>query len=562
VVATAPAPRTAATAATLAVVTYTRKADPRPRRHLLPWTRLAARLIRHDERPEKDGAMWSPVELARGTTRKNTSVTGVTCFVGDLDGEAPPRERLAGLGLAHVMHTTHSHLHRDAHNPTGGPRWRVVVPLCRRVPAKDWPAFWLRARAHLCPGSAMDTGCKDASRAYYLPSCRPGAPRHAEAVAGAPLDPATVPELPPEEARRPARAAPVGEVIPAGRRNTELFRMAGAMRRRGMSPEAIKAALLVENGRCAPPLEESEVEEIATKKITRYEPAPKRASSSSSPLPRVGEDDEDGAPKGIAGRLRAARGTLTTMRDRYGAAVEYLAEPYLALGELTIVAGPPESFKSWLMADLARAVHTGALWLGSIPVPRGGVLYFEQERARNLAYQLTLLEAGWAQDLGGLVAYEPCGIDLCHPDWQGAIRALVEAERPRLVVLNSYKAIFRGRPADSSDVAQALGWLEHLAERVRCAVCVVDGDNKAGALGAVRGMAAHADSVQKAYEADRILHVERKRDDLGRGIGPARVYLGKLRHGGSGEAPAPFVVDLVPFSSSSPVLRGALCLRS
>ena len=282
------------------------------------------------------------------------------------------------------------------------------------------------------------------------------------------------------------------------------------------------------------------------------------ASSSSSPPPRVADDDDD-LPKGIAGRLLAARGTLTTMRERYGADVVYLAEPYIALGELAIVAGPPESMKSWLMVDLARAVHTGTLWLGSIQVPRGGVLYFEQERAKNFVYQATLLGAGWGQDLGALVAYEPCGIDLCNSDWQGEIRALVEGEAPTLVVFNSYKAIFRGRPADSADVAHALGWLGHLAERVRCAIVVVDGDNKAGALGHLRGMAAHADSVQKEYEADTVLHVERKRDDLGRGVGPARVYVGKLRYGGPGEAPAPFVVDLVPSrlgpsssSSSSP----------
>jgi hypothetical protein len=157
------------------------------------------------------------------------------------------------------------------------------------------------------------------------------------------------------------------------------------------------------------------------------------------------------------------------------------------------------------------------------------------------------------------VAYAPCGIDLCHPDWQEALTALVERERPLLVVINSYRAVFKGRPADSADVAHALGWLGHLAERVRCAIVVIDADNKGGALGKLRGMEALGDSGQKSYEADAVLHLERRRDPLGRGVGPARVFVGKLRYHGGAEAPAPFVIDLVTSrveassSSSSPL---------
>lgn len=63
-----------------------------------------------------------------------------------------------------------------------------------------------------------------------------------------------------------------GEQIADGGRNQTLTSMAGAMRRRGMSEEAIYAALLVENQtRCSPPLEESEVRKIAHS-VARYAP--------------------------------------------------------------------------------------------------------------------------------------------------------------------------------------------------------------------------------------------------------------------------------------------------
>ena len=61
--------------------------------------------------------------------------------------------------------------------------------------------------------------------------------------------------------------------IPEGERNHWLTSAAGTMRRRGFSPAAIEAALLVENGgRCDPPLDDREVARIAWS-VGRYDPA-------------------------------------------------------------------------------------------------------------------------------------------------------------------------------------------------------------------------------------------------------------------------------------------------
>ena len=62
------------------------------------------------------------------------------------------------------------------------------------------------------------------------------------------------------------------DVIPEGQRNQSLASLAGSMRNRGMSQVAIIAALKAENAnRCSPPLDDSEVENIAAS-IARYEP--------------------------------------------------------------------------------------------------------------------------------------------------------------------------------------------------------------------------------------------------------------------------------------------------
>ena len=62
-------------------------------------------------------------------------------------------------------------------------------------------------------------------------------------------------------------------LIPEGTRNATLTSLAGTMRRKGMSVEAIEAALMVENiKRCNPALSENEVKQVA-KSVERYQPA-------------------------------------------------------------------------------------------------------------------------------------------------------------------------------------------------------------------------------------------------------------------------------------------------
>jgi len=70
----------------------------------------------------------------------------------------------------------------------------------------------------------------------------------------------------------PTSRATGGNVIPDGQRNNALASLAGGMRRMGMGYGEILAALQVTNqARCRPPLDDTEIEQIAAS-ITRYEP--------------------------------------------------------------------------------------------------------------------------------------------------------------------------------------------------------------------------------------------------------------------------------------------------
>jgi len=66
------------------------------------------------------------------------------------------------------------------------------------------------------------------------------------------------------------------DVIPEGQRDAILTRIAGAMRRQGLSAEEMVPSLLAVNaGRCQPPLPEEQVWKI-TRSVGRYEPGCRR----------------------------------------------------------------------------------------------------------------------------------------------------------------------------------------------------------------------------------------------------------------------------------------------
>jgi hypothetical protein len=109
------------------------------------------------------------------------------------------------------------------------------------------------------------------------------------------------------KAQPPSTSAPGSDgndVIPEGQRNASLASLAGTMRKRGMTPCAIEAALLVENAeRCKPPLPKAEVREIASS-VSRYEPAaPIVPRSATHATPQWPEPLNSAALHGLAGEF-------------------------------------------------------------------------------------------------------------------------------------------------------------------------------------------------------------------------------------------------------------------
>jgi hypothetical protein len=123
-------------------------------------------------------------------------------------------------------------------------------------------------------------------------------------------------------------------IIPKGKRNESLASLAGSMRRRGMTPEAIAEGLVKENAlRCYPPLPEDEVRKIA-QSYGRYSPGRSQANGASvySAVPGV-----------LASDVKPER-------------VRWLWDDHIPLGKLTIFDGDPGVAKSTATIDLAARV--------------------------------------------------------------------------------------------------------------------------------------------------------------------------------------------------------------
>lgn len=175
-------------AVTLPIARFGSITDTRPVTEASRWSAIAGMLCQHTEREHKGGPLWSPVLYAKGSSRGNSGVVEVTAFVADVDDGHSPSEvldRLHGLGLEFVVHSTHGSVPEK-------PKFRVAVPLSSPICRDEWAAAWARLD-QLVTGGRSDPATKDPARAFYLPTCPPGARPFHHVGHGRALDVASLP---------------------------------------------------------------------------------------------------------------------------------------------------------------------------------------------------------------------------------------------------------------------------------------------------------------------------------------------------------------------------------
>lgn len=125
--------------------------------------------------------LWSPAVF--DGNRAQANVIEVSCLVYDIDdGIAPFSSWQLFAQYKCIVHTSYSH--KPHHH-----KYRLILPLAKPVPVKDWQQFW-RAAAELWQtvigrGEPDMPALKDCARMFY----RYAIPHSDEYRAGHPLDP-------------------------------------------------------------------------------------------------------------------------------------------------------------------------------------------------------------------------------------------------------------------------------------------------------------------------------------------------------------------------------------
>ena len=133
-----------------------------------------------------------------------------------------------------------------------------------------------------------------------------------------------------------ASSTPAGNPIPSGQRNATLARLAGNMRRVGMSEPEIAAALQRANAdRCVPPLQDREVARI-TASVARYEPDEVAVALAENHWDQMYQEEADEAnehddPGPIPDRLLRVPGFISDVME-YTLSTAPYPEPTLAFG--------------------------------------------------------------------------------------------------------------------------------------------------------------------------------------------------------------------------------------
>lgn len=241
-------------------------------------------------------------------------------------------------------------------------------------------------------------------------------------------------------------------MIPEGARNATLTSLAGTMRRRGMSQEAIEAALLVENARrCALPLPVDEVRAIA-RSVARY-------------APEAGGTENRGVEPYAAGWSGLKLISAAEVMQKAGP-IEWLVEDYIEADALIQIFGEPGSYKSFLSLGLACAVASGFPWQGK-KSKKGLVVYVCGEGQNGMGRRLT----AWRQHHGGevdlsLLRISSRAVGLTDDEQAAALAEQVDeavkatGQTPMLFVIDTLARNYGG--ADENSTADMGRFIQHV----------------------------------------------------------------------------------------------------
>lgn len=280
----------------------------------------------------------------------------------------------------------------------------------------------------------------------------------------APAPPALVAAL---QEERPAEELP--PTISTGRRNELMTSLAGSMRRRGATAEAILAALVIENERCQPPLDRGELRAIAAS-VARYEPEkPLHVTISAPPPSRWLLDGADLMAMAIEEPAPLVGGAGTGV--------------LIAAADFSVWHGAPRSFKSLAALTAAVSVATGEPFAGHFPTIRQPVFYIQEEGGasnwqRRLRWCLSAVDAEPEDLRGWFRTSASARFRLDDGAWLDALRAEIEEHRPGLLIIDPLSQVSSHDENDATETGALVRTCRDLQSAHGVSVVLVAHDRK------------------------------------------------------------------------------------
>ena len=278
--------------------------------------------------------------------------------------------------------------------------------------------------------------------------------------------------------------------VSEGGRNDTCARLAGYFFKKGLNSDIVEALLMEWNEKNDPPLPVSEVR-TTSKSIERSHAGAERQFTSVDFKDDRNETHSETTNTSTFGVMK-----LTDYVKGYGGAgVSWLVDEWLPDASITFLVSPPESYKTWMLLDLAVSVSAGVPFLGKYRVNSPGpTLIIQQEDSHSgLTDRLALIAE---QKLGALPKLDgdtwsiPSMPDIpiyVHPDRQlrfGNKQVIAEMEkqidqiRPKVVMIDPLYSTTDSTDNYMADLANRMMVLKTWRDKYGCSFIIAHHSKK------------------------------------------------------------------------------------
>lgn len=274
--------------------------------------------------------------------------------------------------------------------------------------------------------------------------------------------------------------------VSEGGRNDTCARLAGYFFKKGINREIVEAMLLEWNERNDPPLPVKEVRSTI-RSIERSH------STAGETFTRV-EFENDRAPEEQQSTFDVMR--MTDYVKGYGGdGVSWLVSDWLPDQSITFLISPPESYKTWILLDLAVSISSGLPFLGQFDVnSKGATLIIQQEDSHSgLTDRLSLIveqKLGLSTTIDGDDWQIPTLPDLpiyIHPsrmlrfDDKKVLEELekqIEVLKPKVVMIDPLYSTTQGADNYMADLAGKMMVLKEWRDKYGCSFVIAHHSKK------------------------------------------------------------------------------------